>query len=174
MDKLDMPKRLLSALAGFAMVVLGAGNAEAVDDFKTSPASACVPTDWTTGEAVNVGVGERSTGQVELTLTDTVLGLTCPILRDNTTNTNSLKGFEAAIYDNSASTAISCWMYSGRDDKVSAVVESDQVDSTGTGLQTLTWADATMSTSEDRGYYNLVCALSSQGDRLIGYWWQEV
>jgi hypothetical protein len=166
-------KAMPTGLAAFLLFVLGATTALAADS-KTSPASACTATDPATGLPITTGAAHKAGGAIENSnASHADVNLGCPVVRDNTTNVTGLDGFKVYVYATSAAELIDCWLYSARDDiGGNSLVESDQRQSSGTGVQTLDWTTSS-TTSEDPGFYNLICTLPRNLDRLIGYWWDE-
>lgn len=158
----------------FATTMLAAGDALAVDDH-TMSASACY---------VYLDNGSMGTaGRLKnLNSDSTDVEVSCPLVRDNTSNTTGLSSGKAYVHRNGAANAevITCTLYSVRNASgASTVIDSStkSILSTDTGALTLDFGTDIGSSDNTTGnaasFYNLYCDLARYDDWLYGYSWTE-
>lgn len=160
------------------------GTSEATADYKVAPATACDwASDWAAGGRTTPPVGTiinpefnyLSSGKVLVgpTVQTGIVFLNCPIIRDNTTDTNASMLVRVEVKDNSPTTAIGCSlsMYAPN----GSIGYTSAVGSTGVsfagGFKELVMTGLT--TSVAQGVYGLSCALPPSAE-MLNYYWREI
>lgn len=141
-----------------AMFVLFVAQGALAADIKNAPGALCAVDNDANSSQVN--------GQLLASATTTI---TCPMVRDNATNTDGLDDLDVFLV-NASGGAITCTAYSL--DSYGNVTQSDPESTTSSGVnEHLNWG-ANLSSSSSGGTYVVVCTLAAD-DRLYTYIWDE-
>jgi len=91
-----------------------------------------------------------------------VLYVTCPVVRDNTSNTNGTRAFQVTVMSNGLVDVV-CTLYS-LDEK--GVYVDSRVNTTPSNVPAT--LDLAVNLSAQRGYYNMICSLPP-GGKIFNY-----
>lgn len=138
-----------SILAG----LLGEDRARA-NDAKVHAGSFCRP--WF---GVYASATDYTNGYIKNNGSQSFVVVTCPILRDNTLNSNGIADVDMYVYNSSSANQVSCTVYS-RDYDASTLDWATDATS-GSNLQRLDWGSAITSSDPNFGYYYITCELYS-------------
>jgi len=173
------------------MLVVGYGSklhaATTVYDTKSAPGTMCHLQEWDAyPQPATPPVGTiqnariiRNLGTVHVTSSSPAMPgtspaspniqLECPIVRDNSKNTNGVSVF-VWVYDGSTTSAVTCWLVSLAPHNMNPIQTLTQQSSVaGTGDWVMSF---TATTSVADGYYAVRCGLD-WNDKVYGYEWSE-
>jgi len=91
----------------------------------------------------------------------------CPLVRDNTSNTNGLSDIDVRVNNVTASTYVGCTAYSI--DSSGSTVDWSLASTTTAGIQ---WLGMVIDDSADNGTYSVLCEMDA-GDSVFNVVWEE-
>jgi len=173
-----MLRKALQAI--LAIIIIMAALPAAAVDWKTYNPSAClpIPTSWVypaTGAVVNArfyngdDAGEIGSSPPAYA----PVSVSCPIIRDDTTNANGLAGLKVLMYDVDATAQSSCWVITESPDGItSATVGPLSTGVAFTGTISLDFG-TTITQTWVQGPISIFCSLQGQGS-MSGIVYSEI
>lgn len=150
-------KAIAVSFGAFTCIAMANAPAFAVDG-KVHPGSMCQPSDYSDASGLSTGGGfMKNIGSV-------AKFVTCPVIRDNVTNTNGISRAKMVVYNSQSGSTTYCYLYSRSPS--GGYIESEY-SGVWTGVGHYTW-NMDLDSSADRGLYYFSCYLSP-GARVTAY-----